>query len=234
MVKFLIHRPIGVFMVFVSIVVMGIASMYRIPVSLMPDVDIPEITIKINYKNATARELKNTIVDPVQDRLLQVTHLKNIESETTNGYALIRIAYEYGTDIDLAYIEANEKIDAAMEVLPKDMKRPVVMKASAADIPVFHVHLTLKNKNVNPFQNPDDFLELSEFSETVIRKRIEQLEEVAMVDVSGILKPQLHIIPDNEKIHALQINYTDIENIIISNNLNLGNIQIKEDRKSVV
>ncbi|MFR8553877.1 MAG: efflux RND transporter permease subunit [Bacteroides cellulosilyticus] len=53
--------------------------------------------------------------------------------------------FDFGTNTDLAFIEVNEKIDAAMNYLPKETERPKVIKASATDIPVFYLNLTLKN-----------------------------------------------------------------------------------------
>ena len=99
---------------------------------------------------------------------------------------IIRLSFEYGTNTDLAFIEVNEKIDAAMNYLPKEAERPKVIKASATDIPVFYLNLTLKNDSAYGATEQHSFLELCEFAESVIKRRIEQLEEVAMVDVTGI------------------------------------------------
>ena len=69
--------------------------------------------------------------------LLQVQGIDNIESESRNGSALIRLSFRFGNDIDLAFMEVNEKIDGAMNNLPRDLERPRIIKASATDIPVF-------------------------------------------------------------------------------------------------
>lgn len=70
--------------------------------------------------------------------------LKDMDSETRDGAGIIRLGFDFGTNTDLAFIEVNEKIDAAMNYLPKDAERPKVIKASATDIPVFYLNLTLK------------------------------------------------------------------------------------------
>ena len=77
--------------------------------------------------------------------MIQVSTLKDIHSESRDGAGIIRLSFEYGTNTDLAFIEVNEKIDAAMNYLPKEAERPKVIKASATDIPVFYLNLTLKN-----------------------------------------------------------------------------------------
>ena len=102
--------------------------------------------------------------------------------------------------VSYTHLEVNEKIDAAMNYLPKEAERPKVIKASATDIPVFYLNLTLKNDSAYGATEQQSFLELCEFAESVIKRRIEQLEEVAMVDVTGILERQVQIVPDKDKL----------------------------------
>ena len=186
MIKFLIQRPIAVLMAFTACFIIGVVTYSTLPISLLPDIAIPEITVQVSSANTSARELENTIVKPLRGQLIQVSTLKDIHSESRDGAGIIRLSFEYGTNTDLAFIEVNEKIDAAMNFLPKEAERPKVIKASATDIPVFYLNLTLKNDSAYGDTEQQSFLELCEFAESVIKRRIEQLEEVAMVDVTGI------------------------------------------------
>lgn len=147
MIKFLIHRPIAVLMAFTACFIIGCVTYSTLPISLLPDIAIPEITVQVSASNTSARELENTLVKLLRQQLLQVSSLKDIRSESRDGAGIIRLSYEYGTNTDLAFIEVNEKIDAAMNYLPKEAERPKVVKASATDIPVFYLNLTLKNDN---------------------------------------------------------------------------------------
>jgi multidrug efflux pump subunit AcrB len=232
MIKFLLSRPIAVIMVFIAAMVLGVISYQTLPISLMPDIPIPEITVQVNYKNSTARELENVAVKSLRMQLLQVAHLADIKSETRDGIGIIHLKFDYGTNIDYAYIETNEKIDASMNGMPRDMERPRVIKTSATDIPVFYLNLSLKQ--VDPLNSQisdnvsDKFIELSEFAESVIRKRIEQLPEVAMVDVSGTVSSQLTVEPDINKMTSLNLTVADIENILVQNNLSPSNFMVRD------
>ena len=238
MIKFIITRPIAVTMSFIAILVLGIFAMNFIPVSLMPDVDIPEITVQVSDPNTTARELENTIVQPIRRQLMQVAHLADITSECRNESGILHLKFDYGTDIDYASIEVNEKIDRAMNYLPRDLSRPKVIKANATDIPVFYLNLTLKNSKFNSqdqlsskdelFPVSQDFAELSRFSRNVISKRIEQLPEVAMVDISGTISSEMLILPDNQKLESLGITLATLENSIVKSNVKLGNLLIRD------
>ncbi|MDP2058940.1 MAG: efflux RND transporter permease subunit, partial [Flavobacteriaceae bacterium] len=143
-----------------------------------------------------------------------------------------------------------------MNNFPRNINRPRVIKANATDIPVFYLNLTLKRgkSEVSPLQtaepsnpsnisngeaskpsNPSElfpvsqaFTELSRFASNVISKRIEQLPEVAMVDMSGTVSSELLILPDNQKLQALGITQTALENSIKNSNVKLGNLLIRD------
>jgi multidrug efflux pump subunit AcrB len=236
MIKYLIHRPTSVMMVFLALFILGIITYMNIPVSLLPDIAIPEITVQISGQNASARELENTVVRPVRQQLMQVGKLRDIRSETRDGNAVIYLSFEYGANTDLAFIEVNEKIDAAMNYLPREIERPRVIKASATDIPVFNLDLTLKEENTfnqgiagqARNDNPEKFIELSEFAETVIRRRFEQLSSVAMIDLSGTVKKQVVISPDQKLMEVSGISLADIENALNSNNVEPGSMTVRD------
>ena len=228
MIKFLLQRPIAVLMAFTACFIVGLVTYFTIPVSLLPDIAIPEITVQVSGQNTSARELENTVVKTIRQQLMQVASLRDIHSETRDGTAIIRLNFDFGTNTDLAFIEVNEKIDAAMNYLPREVERPRVIKASATDIPVFCLNLTLKSDSAYSEINEGSFLDLCQFAETVIKRRIEQLPEVAMVDVTGILKRQLQIVPDMKLLKMSEITLDDLEAALTSNNIEPGSMTVRD------
>ena len=228
MIKFLIQRPIAVLMAFTACFIVGLVTYFTLPVSLLPDIAIPEITVQVSAQNTSARELENTVVKPLRQQLIQVAKLKDMDSETRDGAGIIRLGFDFGTNTDLAFIEVNEKIDAAMNYLPRDAERPKVIKASATDIPVFYLNLTLKNDSAYGKTDERAFLDLCEFAENVIKRRIEQLAEVAMVDVTGLVERQLQIVPDPDKLAVLGLSIEDIENVLAQNNVEPGSMTVRD------
>jgi len=249
MLKFLLTRPIAVLMAFTACFIIGLVTYFTLPVSLLPDIAIPEITVQVSGQNTSARELENTIVKPIRQQLMQVARLRDIQSETRDGAGIIRLAFDFGTNTDLAFIEVNEKIDIAMNYLPKEAERPRVVKASATDIPVFCLNLTVKtvdsgqltvdsdkiqpqlstfNSQLSTEESDNAFLELCEFAETVIKRRIEQLPEVAMVDITGMQKKQLQIVPDLNKMEIAGLSLSDLESALTSNNIEPGSMTVRD------
>ncbi|MEA5259383.1 efflux RND transporter permease subunit [Arcicella aquatica] len=222
MVRFLLHRPIAVLITTLALMALGLVTFNQIPVSLLPEIAIPEITVQVSYPNASARELQKTIVKPLRNQLQQVNHLSDLEAETQDGLAIIKLRFDFGTNINLAYIETHEKIDGIMGQFPREIERPKVIKAGAADIPVFNLNISAKGQN-------DEFgLQLSEFCENAIRRRIEQMKEVALVDMTGLSKPEVIIIPDRSKLQSLGITEQFLSQILQKNNIDLGNLLVKD------
>ncbi len=226
MVRFLVQRPVAVIMSFLAVTVLGIVASGRLPVSLMPDIDIPEITVAVSRPDVSSREIENTVVSVLRRSLMQVEGVDDIRSESRNGSAVIRMKFAFGNDIDLAFMEVNEKVDAAMNLLPADLDRPRVIKASATDIPVFMLNITLTESAADP----DTFADLSDFAGNIIRKRIEQLPEVAIADITGQVSSEIVIRPDGRRMQSLGITAEDIINAVSLNNINVSSIMVREGK----
>lgn len=226
MVDFLIKRPIAVSMTFLAIMVLGLAAISYLPVSLVPDLDIPRIAVRVEASQYPARELENSILNRLRQNLMQVNNLHELRSEARDGSGLISMEFAYGTNIDLAYIEINEQVDKATAHLPRELPRPAVIKASASDIPVFY--LEISHKDLQQEGSPGAFLELSHFADEIIRRRLEQIPQVAMADMSGRSFPEIIITPDMDRLQALNIPLEMIENTIRAASINLGNIILRD------
>ena len=185
MLRTLLHRPIAVTMSLIAIVTLGVLAFQRIPVSLMPDIDVPRIVVQMSAQGSSAREIEQEIVSLMRQQLSQVSGLKSIESTSRTDAGVVTLTFDPGSDMSLLFIEVNEKIDRAMSNMPKDMERPKAMKIGAMDIPAFYVDVI----GGKPEQT-------SRLVRNVISRRLEQLPEVAMVDYSGLVGTQITIMPD--------------------------------------
>lgn len=214
----LLSRPIAVTMCIIALTVIGMLSLRHIPVSLMPNIDIPQITVQVSMPGYSAQEVEQNVVSPLRGRLMQVAGITDIRSESRMDAGSVRMTFEPGSNVNLLFIEVNEKVDRAMNQMPKEMERPKVMKASAMDIPAFFLDLTPEDSS--------KFAQLSKFARNVVVKRIEQLPQTAMVDVSGTVGTEIDCIPDNEKLQAMGMSVSDIESAIKRNNITLEALSI--------
>lgn len=226
MVKFLINRPVSVCTIFFALLLLGFIAAKKVAISPLPNIDILEVTVHVNYNGASARELENTVVQRLRTQLLQVSGLDDIHSDTRDGYSNIRMRFEYGTDINFAFIETNEKVDLLMGMFPRDMERPRVIKTRATDIPVFHINLHLKESA--DANSSSRFIQLSEFAEQVIKQRLEQLPEIAFVDITGVSHPEIFITPKQIVMTALSLEEEDFKQVIENNNFAFSNVRARD------
>ena len=219
MIRKLIKRPVAVSMVLFAVAVLGAVSIKLIPVSLMPDVDIPQITVQVKVDGSSAREM-DEYLQPLRRQLMQIPSLTDIRSQSESGVGIIRLSFDYGADIDFIFVEVNERIDRALSSLPEGAERPKALKSSATDIPAFFVNMTVRDTSRT--------MELSRLASSVISKRIEQIPEVAMVDLSGLVFPEILIIPDIERLTAIGVTPERLSEAIEANNIRLGNLSIRD------
>ncbi|MEI7584196.1 efflux RND transporter permease subunit [Runella sp.] len=239
MTRFLLHRPVAVLITALALSVLGVVVFRLLPVSLLPDIPVPEITVQVSYPNAAARELQQAVVLPLKNQLLQVNHLEDIEATTQDGFSVLKLRFDFGTDVRLAYLETNEKIDGILSQFPRDMERPKVIKAGAGDIAVFQLNVAPRPAPQPPMGEigtpllgrSDDSgggLELSDFCQNVLKRRIEQLPEVALVDATGLALPEVVVSADRNKMQSLGITEAQIADLLRQNNINLGNVAVKD------
>lgn len=211
-------------MAYLAFLLLGVYFMFKVPISLLPDIDIPEITVRVSYPSKSAQELEQSVVKELRTQLLQVNGIEDIVSEARDAEAIIRIKFDYGANIDLVFVEVNEKVDMAMASLPRDVARPRVIKASATDLPVFNINIAYADSSAPP----ERMLELSQLVSKVIRKRVEQLPDVALADLTGALQPEIIIQPNHGKMHALGISTQQIAAAIQQSMLQMASIRYSE------
>lgn len=225
MTRFLLFRPVAVLVVTLALSVLGVIVFRLLPVSLLPNIAVPEITVQVNYPNAAAPELQQSIIAPLKNQLLQVNHLSDIEAKTQDGFAVLKLRFDFGTDIRLAYLETNEKIDGIVAQLPRDLERPKVIKAGAGDIAVFQLNVSSsKGKSTSS----EAFRELSDFCQNVLKRRLEQLPEVALVDATGLAVPEILVSIDREKMQSLRLTESQVTELLRQNNVTFGNVTVKD------
>ena len=131
----LLDRPITVTMAMLVVITLGITAIRSLPISLIPDVDIPYITVQVVDRNKSAQELDESVLKPLRQQLIQISSIEDIRSEAKDGSGTIRLVFEQGADMDYLFIEVNEKIDRSMPNLG-NIERPKVLKSGAGGVPL--------------------------------------------------------------------------------------------------
>lgn len=220
MVRYLIQRPVAVLMIFTVLLITGLLIIPKVPVSLLPDIDVPQIIIKVNYPNTTSSVIEQNIIAPIREGIGNTSHLKSIESKSANHTGMLQLTFDYGTKMDMAYIEVNEKIDKLTSSMPRDMQRPQVIRVNTSDIPIIRIQIIPKDST--------RYFEVSKLTEKILKRRIEQIDGVSIVDINGASAQTIAITPDKEALAALNLNENAITYAIQNANRDLGGLNVKD------
>ncbi|AFM05290.1 cation/multidrug efflux pump [Bernardetia litoralis DSM 6794] len=220
---FLFSRPVGVLMAMLGILVLSLVAFSKLPVSLLPSLDVPELVIQLDYRGHSPEEIEQTILRPIRENVLTLNGLKRTESEARSQIGQVRLYFEFGTDMTLAYIDANEKLDRLLGSLPKELPRPRIIKINTADIPILHLQIVPKKQ-----ENQNNLLATSELVEKVIKKQLEAVEGISLVDANGLKEKQISISTNLRKLQSLGLSETDLITTIKSANQTLSSISVKE------
>lgn len=220
MTRYFIQRPIAVIMTFVALIGLSVLAWLNRPVSLLPDIDVPEMAIRVDYANASPEAIENNILKPMRESLATMQGLSDLQSTASNENGLLRLRFDYGQRMDLAFVEVNEKIDRLTDQFPADMSRPRVIRVNYTDIPIAKVQLIPKDEG--------NMVESSRLAENVIKKRIEQIEGISLVDLNGTVDEQIKIIPDLKALERAGLEIESISQAIQSANQELGGVEVKD------
>ena len=225
MINYLMKRPIAVTMILVAIMVIGIIGIRNMPVSLMPDMDVPQVTVQASMPGYSAQEMEQKVIAPLRLNLSRVAGVKSVNSDSRMGKGSVLMKFEPGANMDMFFIEVNEKVDLTMVHLPKEMERPKIIKASAMDIPAFYLDISIKDERAWCKASPQ-FAQLCDFAANVASRRLEQLPSVAMVDMSGMVSSEIRCIPEQEKMEALGLTIQDLQGALADNNVQLTSLSV--------
>lgn len=220
MVRFLLARPIAVFMTFLALMVFSFIVLRTLPISLLPPIDVPQIVVKVNYPNASPEAIEQNVLRNIREGLITLNGLEEMDSKAGSEVGTIRLTFDYATQMELAYIDVNEKIDRITNSLPEGLARPEVIRINTSDIPVARVQ-------VIPKEGIDE-IEVSQLAENVLKKRIEQLPGVSLVDINGKKERIITVEPNEAAIRALGMTQQQVINAIQAGNSELPDVSVKD------
>ncbi len=220
MFRFLFARPIALGMIFLVALIFSGLVLWQLPVSLLPGIDVPQIVVKVRLPSASPAELERSILRPLREAVLTAAHLQEVTSQANSEGGQAELFFEYGTNMELAYIEINEKIDQLTNRLPKGLARPQVIRINTSDVPVVRLQVVAKE--------PGKMLEISNLAEKVIKKRLEALKGVSLVDLNGVQRQAVFVSPDQARLQALQVDEETLVTALQQNNQELGAISVKD------
>lgn len=213
-------------MVYCGVCLLGVISVRRLPVQLLPDIEFPKLTVVTPYENAAPAEIEQLVTRYIEEAASSVNGVVSIYSESMEGLSLVTARFGWGTNMDLALIETKEKADIVKGQLPQDAGKSIVVKFDPKADPVMIYSITSTRL---------DFRQIRKRVEKELLPFLERTEGVALVDINGGHRRQINVDLDAARIFAHTLSLSEVlENIDASNhNFPAGNIEMG-DREYLV
>lgn len=212
--KFAVTRPVAVTIRIASLVVLGFICLLRLPVDLLPRIDIPIVAVSVNWPNTSPEEMETQITRPVEQALGSLRGLYMITSTSSQGSSFVRVQLNYGVDVDKASIDVMQMVQRAVGRFPNDpnITPPQVFKFDPSTTPILMYGIT----------GPDeDLIKLRTKMTNEISPQIEVADGVAAVNISGGQDRSIIVEVDPEKLKSRGIAISDLSSKISAENISL-------------
>jgi HAE1 family hydrophobic/amphiphilic exporter-1 len=205
-----IQRPVTMFMLSGVVTLLGIISLMRLPVDLMPDVTYPSITVRVGYAGVGPLEIEELVTRPIEQAMSAVAGLERLESTSQEGSSRVTLNFAWGTDLNEAADDVRSRLDRVRGRLPEEAEAPITFKFDANATPIMGIGL----------EGDFDRVTLREMAEHDLSPRLERVPGVASVSVEGGLRRQIHVELSKEKIRALDLPVDRVIALLRSENQN--------------
>ncbi len=217
-----IRRPVAVAMLFIAVAFLGMISFARLPIDLLPDVSYPKLIIYTQYTGVGPAEVERFVTERVEQQVARVPGVQDVESVSREGVSLVTVRFAWGTDMDFAVLNVRERLQTLDNELPEQADRPVVLRTDPRSEPIMAISLA----------GQADLRSLKELGESVFRRRLEQIEGVAQVAVTGGLEREIHVEVDPARLEAYGVTVEQIANALAAANYSLPGGTVRRGRFS--
>jgi HAE1 family hydrophobic/amphiphilic exporter-1 len=205
-----IRRPVTTVASVLAIVLLGSVSLSKLPVSLLPDVTLPVLTVRTNWPGAAAEEVSRFIAERVEETIASTPGLVEFRSVSRNGSVTTTLRFAWGTDMSTTVLNVREKLDGMRGSLPQTADRPTLLTSDPGERPIAVLALT----------GTGSISSIARTAKEVHARRLEQLQGISSVAVVGTPEDEVRIEVDPEKMRALGLTTDQIATAVNLANAN--------------
>jgi HAE1 family hydrophobic/amphiphilic exporter-1 len=196
----------------IGILVFGIVSYRKLPVSDLPTVDYPTISVDANLPGASPETMAATVATPLEKAFSAIAGIDEITSSSSLGRTNITLQFALDRSVEAAAQDVNAAIGKTLPFLPSTILPPNYHKQNPSAAPILNIALT---SNVLPMTDVD------EYAETTIAQRLSMIEGVAQVNVWGSAKYAVRVQVDPDQLASRNVGVSQVANAIRNNNVML-------------
>ncbi|WP_308592462.1 efflux RND transporter permease subunit [uncultured Porphyromonas sp.] len=220
-----VRRPVTTIMIFVGVVVLGLFALTRLPIDLLPDMQVNRIMIVTSYSGAAPEEVENNVTKPIQNVLNGINGVKHITSQSKENVSVVTLELREGLDIESAINDTRDKISAITEALPDGAGTPNIIKFGMDDIPILMLSIKSDASSKSLYKILNDQLITP----------LGRIDGVGGVNLLGARQRQINVYCDPHKLESYGITVGDVSNLIAvaNRNVSAGSMNLETSKISL-
>ena len=220
-----VKRPVMTTLCFVAVLIIGLFSLAKLPIDLLPDIETNTIMVMTTYPGASAEDIEQNVTRPLENTLNSVEHLKHITSKSKENISIITLEFEFGYDIDVLTNYTRDKLDMVKSDLPDDAENPIIFKFSTDMIPIMMLSVQAEESMPGLYKILDEN----------VANPLARVDGVGSVSIAGAPKREIHVYVDPIKLEAYNLSIETISGLIGAENRNIpgGSFDIGSDTYSL-
>ena len=224
--EYSVKKPITVLMSVLMLIMLGLFSLSKLSLELMPDMNLPYAAVITTYPGANPYEVEEEVTKPIESAMQGVGNFKTINSTSSENFSIVIVEFSQSTNMDTAFLDMRERLD--MIDLDEPIGSPSIMKFDPSMMPVMIVSVT---REFNTTQDQELIL-TSEWVESELMSRFESIEGVANVEINGASDTVIELDLDVDSLELYGLTEQSVLNTIEAQNIE-GMIGIVPDREII-
>lgn len=216
-----VKRPVFAAVLILLLAVFGLFSYKGLGVDRFPKVDIPVVTVTTVLTGASPEEIETEVTDKIEEAVNSVSGIDELRSTSVEGVSQVFVRFAMEKDVDIAAQEVRDKINGKLGDLPKDIEQPLVEKMDADSAPVLTVSVMA----------PASIREITEYSDKVLKRRLQSVSGVGNVLVVGGQKRQINVQLDPLRLKAFNLTVTDVQKALARQNIQVPGGTVKQGER---
>ncbi len=224
--RLFIQRPTLVFVIVALMIFGGILSTVTIVKELYPDISQPTVTIRVDYNGASVTEMRDNIVQPIEQSLAGTADLQTVNSVVQQGSASISAIFDISSDTATDLALSNKAIQASEKYLPTNITPPTVNLYDPTQSVV--VTLAIYSRKLS-------LSRLALYAQNVIAPQLEQVPGISNVNVGGLVTPAYEVVVDPVRLAAANLTLNDVINTLQTDNQRVpGGFAYEPNRQTTI
>lgn len=206
--KTVLQRPVAALVIVVSLIIFGISSITGMNLQLIPDMEMPIMLVMTVYPQAGPEDVEQLVTEKLEDGLGTIAGLDNVYSQSQENMSMIMFSFEYGTDMDDAFIDMQEAVERVKRELPDDAEDPIIiaMDMNASDVMTLSV------------DSAEEGVDVLSYVEETVQPELEKISDVADLSISGGDDTYISVELVPELMQQYKLNISSVANTVAAAN----------------